>query len=161
MKYITELLYTALVCGLLSKLSASGESKNGKYVRFVSSIVFLLMLLRPIMNITGDNLENYKGFLDGVNEAEESMAVFDTEYDRAFIEVVTKEICREATKAAAEKFSVNEECFTINANVKYGDGCSYSINEVNIHIKDAQINKKEAELFFRDIFEGVEKVVIS
>ena len=155
MKYINEIICTAVVCGILTKITPDSE-KSGKYVRLICSFIFILALISPFVDIKEGEFDISADILQQAG-AETSEIQHNYGAD-----VISREICKAAVKSAAEELGVSEDVFSIKLEILKNEGDNFTIGEVIVYVNDSEdmVDIDRAEKCFGRIFSGAEKVVI-
>lgn len=108
MNYLKEIIFTAIVCGIMAGLADLGKNSSGKFIKFVCSLAFMCVLLSPFFDNSDLSIS--------VNEYLEKFSVSDdsvTDDNTVEIGLISDEICKAAASNAAEKFSVPADNFSI------------------------------------------------
>lgn len=153
MNYIKEVLFAAIVCGIISRLAPDSETGGGRLVRYAAVIAFLCVLAMPFTQ----KLSALSDFVSGILEIEDA-AVTDVEANgsetpKSTIEIISQEICKAAGKAAAEHFSVSADAFKLRLRLKGSDSSELRISEATVYLSaDSGISDIVAvEDYFSDI----------
>lgn len=164
MTYIKEIIFSAIVCGFLSELSPGKERKSGKIFKYIVSIVFLLILLSPLINIIKDLPKNLTENELNYNENShvgETIGNIKEEYTKSF-EVISAEICKTTAKMAADNFKVSENDFNLKLLVDVSDENKYQIKEIAVYPTGnaAKIKKEDLVKYFKSILHCEVKIVL-
>ena len=151
MKYVSQILCAAFVCGILSRLSP--EKKNGGFVRFAASVAFLGVLAAPI-TAYWDSVISFGDFLRGLGG--KGQEITDATVDNT----VAREICSAATKLAADHFGVEKDSFEIKLVFGTDSSGRTYIAKCGVKLKEDVADASAVERFFEEII-GCEVTVNS
>lgn len=161
MNYIKEVLFAAIVCGIISRLSPESITGGGKLVRYAAALAFLCVLAMPF----SQKLSALSDLISGIGNVEDTAAVEDganeADASQSGIGIISREICRAAANAAAEHFSVPADTFELRVRFEGTDGGELSIAEATVYMRETSgvPDGGEAEAFFSDIFNCEVEVV--
>lgn len=157
MNYLTEIIYTALVCGILLRIAPGKSSKNRKYIKIVAALAFLTVLASPLLSLS----DSETGIFENIIKMGESVET-TTADNSSNTEAVAKIICDTAASKAAEEFSVPKESFSIKISILESASDEYSIEKVYVYRRgDAKkIRAVRVKDFFEKIFENAKEVTV-
>ncbi len=161
MSYIKEVLFAAIVCGIISRLSPESATGGGKLVRYAASLAFLCVLVMPF----SQKLSALSELISGISNIEDTAAengANEADAPQSGIEIISREICRAAANAAAEHFSVPADTFELRLKIAGADGDELCIAEASVYMREtADVpDRDEAEAFFSEILNCEAEVVI-
>lgn len=159
MNYIKEIIFTAILCGIVTGLGTSKTSNTAKYVKFASSLAFLCVLLSPLMskNIIHDS------FSDNLINIAGSDALVETQKeDDLGLQLISNEICRAAINSAAEKYGVPTDHFSMNITIKDNSVNDYAIESAKVYVKNKALQdlKSDIQSYFEKILNCDAEVLI-
>jgi len=150
MRYVSEIILAAFVCGILSRLSP--EKKNGGLVRFAASVAFLGVLAAPVTGLW-NSVTSFGDFLRGLGG--EGQEITDATAEN----IVAKEICGAAVSLAAEQFGVDKDSFEMKLVFGTDSAGETYISRCDVKVKSGIPDISVVERYFEEIL-GCEVTVI-
>ena len=157
MDFLKELIFTAILCGFIVKLSPKGHGTE-KFVKYAASIAFMIIILSPLIG----EIKKIPEIGQSTTKTDESTEIssFDNSFD---MNVVISEICKVSANMAAEYFSVPSDDFRIKIIMDISDTSEYSFREVTVYTvgEASELNPKGVAKYFENILECKVKVIMS
>ncbi len=155
MSYLKEIVFCALICGFITKLSVKRENGSGKYVSYVATLVFILVIISPLIG----NKEAISDILDSISEIGNIENGTEGEYEGDPIEIISREICKAAANKAADRFSVPSDSFSFKMGLAVSDDGDVSIKSITVYFSGEGISETELEYYFFSLFSCPVEVV--
>lgn len=155
MSYLKEVIFAAIICGILTRLPPGG--KSAKYVKYIASLAFLCVLSAPVI----DAVENIPDFIDGLTDIGNLGGSEEKAELNGNLEILSSEICKAAVKNAAEEFNVKEEELSLKLIIDEKDSGEISLREVTVYPTGdvAKIAESALKSYFEKILECPAEVV--
>ena len=155
MSYLREVVFAALVCGILVRLAPGDKTGSGKYVKYAASLAFLCILVSPAIKALGEAPDIIGSIADSAETDDEESSEESKDEGRfsGSLDMVASEICKAAAQAVAEHFSVPAEDFKIKIIIDISDSGEYSIREASVYPSGsaADVEKRVLEAYFHKI----------
>lgn len=163
MKYLTEIIFAAVVCGLITLVTPDGKSNIGKYVKYAATLAFICMSVSPLISIPESLPEIFSdisSIYEDPNHSENTPSESVTHYGN--LDIVSSEICKAAANSAAEHFGVPESDFCIKLIIDKTNS-EYSIRSATVYPKGkaSEIEKETLKKYFKKIFNSPVEVIYS
>lgn len=146
MTYIKEIIFTSIICGIVTGMAALGKSSSTKYVKFAASLAFLCVLVSPLF----DGSASFEKLESDIRELTDITNTTDDSDDYAnSLDIISREICKAAVKKASEDLGLSPDNISMSL-VLFNDSEKYSIKECEIYIaaETEKINVTELENYF-------------
>lgn len=135
LSWVKQFLTAYLILTILMNLAAADQYK--KYLRFLSGVILLLLLISPVLRLTGRDgrlqelisYETLKEQLGSIQQDTQKLEFLQNEHDiKKYQDAIADDIVRQA---AAQQLPLRKADVTLN-----GD---YEINKVTVFLDAAQV----------------------
>ena len=143
MTYIKEIIFTSIICGIVTGLSTTGNSKTAKYVKYAASLAFLCVLFSPLINKS----LTYEGLAqDLLNIANTETTDMVENREEIGLALISNEICKAVIDDASDKFGVPTDCLSMSIAIGYNGSNEYAIQEAKVYVKSQKLLNIKSEV---------------
>lgn len=129
-EYIKNFIIAGTICSMFSLLAPSGEEKTGKYLRYISYFIVVLIIAAPIKNIS-EFITNIKAVT--ISDSNEE-ATNSNSFPETVIEKSSENISRYIIETCRDKFKCDTENITVKIILDDSDTENVIIKEVQIFL---------------------------
>jgi len=141
--YIRGVIVTGAVCSVLMMLLPRG--RTNKYVRYVSQLAVLLVLLAPISGMVD--------FVSGIRAEFPKVETGTSSVEQNIIAVSAENISRYIAESCAEKFSLTVENIKVRLILDESDTENVKITEIQIFTDEKRSEEKNRiKRYFEEMF---------